>query len=135
MRTVKKMLSLLLTICCIGCITSAAFAAGIQPMMDYANQSTARLSIDSSGKATCYASVSTYNPLYNVSGVITLYRVSGGRDHYVDSWSAGGIGGFTKSFTRDVDKGSEYKIIVYVTISDCNGNFLESAQIPSSTTR
>ncbi len=135
MRTVKKMLSLLLTICCIGCITSTAFAAGIQPMMEYANQSTARLSIDSSGKATCYASVSTYNPLYNVSGVITLYRVSGGRDYYVDSWSASGVGGFTKSFTRNVDKGPEYKIIAYVTISDRSDNFLESAKITSNTTR
>lgn len=58
----------------------------------------------------------------DISGTLTLYRVSGGNNYYVDSWSVSGTGRAYTSETCSVTKGETYKLVIEVDVSGSNGS-------------
>lgn len=70
--------------------------------------------------ATCKADILADNGA-EISGTMTLYRVSGGRDYYVSSWSLSGTSSVYKKGTCSVTKGETYRLVVDVTVSGSNG--------------
>jgi len=133
MRTAKRVLFVLLALYCALAVILPTFAAGIQPMSENLSQSSANLSINSNGLATCHVVASSYMPTYRISATMTLYYNQGGSLTFVNSWSAHGIGSLSKTGTCQVKKGFSYQLQCSVTVSDSNGRVVETIQLPPHT--
>lgn len=128
MKTVKKVLSVLLIFGCISAMILPTFATEIQPLTDNANKAVTSFSIDSSGTATCQVRMTAYDRSYKIYAVMTISRVSGSSPGYVNSWHVGGSNALWETKTCTVTPGFTYKLTTDITIKDASGNVLESFQ-------
>lgn len=71
--------------------------------------------------ATCQAEVIGDSDA-KISGTMTLYRVSGGNEYYVNSWSVSGTRRAYVSKTCTVKSGETYRLVINVTVSGSNGS-------------
>lgn len=112
-----KLSAILLTLLLMLSVT--ANAQGIMPRWNATGYCTPVLSF-SGTTATCIADIWADSDA-EISGTMTLYRVSGGRDYYVSSWSLSGTSSVYKKGTCSVTKGETYRLVVDVTVSGSNG--------------
>lgn len=94
-------------------------ALQIMPRWDVASSCNPILSI-SGTTATCVADVRADSGA-TISGTMTLYRISGGRQYYQTSWSISGTTRALVTKTYSVTKGESYRLDVNVTVSGTNG--------------
>lgn len=104
-------------------------ALEIMPRWSVTSTCNPALSI-SGTRATCVADVRADSGA-TISGTMTLYRLSGGREYYQTSWSISGTTRALVSKTYTVTKGETYRLDVDVTVEGSNG----SDDISVSTTK
>lgn len=104
-------------------------ALEIMPRWSVTSTCNPDLSI-SGTKATCFVDVRADSGA-TISGTMTLYRISGGREYYQTSWSISGTTRALVTKTYTVTKGETYRLDVDVTVEGSNG----SDDISVSTTK
>lgn len=127
MKTVKKVLSVLLIFGCISAMILPTFAIGIQPLID-STKAVTRFDIDSNGTATCHVSMIGYDRAYKIYAVMTISRVGGSSSGYVNSWRVGGSDTLWATKSCTVTPGFTYKMTTDITIEDSSGNVIDSFQ-------
>lgn len=113
----KKLTAMTLALLMILSITASALA--IQPRWNSTNSCDPSLSFTGT-TAICRADVRAI-PGAEISGTMTLYRVSGSNEYNVDSWDVSGTGTAYVSERTSVTKGETYRLEVSVTVSGSYG--------------
>lgn len=101
-------------------LSITANAMPIQPRWNVTDSCDPTLII-SGTKATCQAEVWAESGA-DIDGTMTLYRISGGSQSYVNSWSFSGTSYVFSSKSCTVTKGYTYKLVVDVTVEGSNGS-------------
>lgn len=130
MKTTKKLLALLLALCCISSTIIPSYAAEAQPMSETTYIATALLSINSSGQALCTAIVNAKTDSYHVEATMSLNQINGNTP--LKSWPLSGTGRIYEAKTYYVAKGYDYQVTVDLTVRDFSGNLIESIIVSSS---
>lgn len=132
----KKLIGLLLvTLILAGSVN--AFAQILPPISPYYTDTaliSAALSIDN-GIATCDGLVSPNSSSKIATVSVRLQRLVNGRWSQIASWSNTASAGLTAAATgtKAVTKGYSYRVMVYGTVKDANGNVLERTSRASYT--
>jgi hypothetical protein len=95
---------------------------------------TATLSVDSLGIASCKGTVKPYDANIKSSVKVSLMQKVGSvwKEYAVWNGSGTGFNGASASGTKQLTKGYIYKVVTVGTISDLNGNILESVSKDSA---
>ena len=91
----------------------------------------ATCSVNSNGKALCYALVDTANSTYTIYLNITLQRYEDGEWSSVKTWSGSGTGVAELNKSRYVTSGHYYRTAATATVYTSGGSYVESATIYS----
>lgn len=128
MKFPKKVLAMaiLLILCCSVGMIMPASATEIQPLYLATLEASADLSISSRGTATCSIYVETNLPSQSIEVTTTLYRIGGGPDTPVASWSDSMNHIVSNTQTRGVSKGYNYQLRSHITIKNSSGGMIES---------
>jgi len=130
MKTTKKMLPLLLALCCIVIVAVPAFATDIQPLTEDTTKCVASLFIDLSGQASCSVYANVKSPSNRISICMCLYRV--GAADPLKSWILEGTYRLSETKTYFVAKGHDYQVTATITVRDSGGKLIESFPTKSS---
>lgn len=130
MKTTKKLLVLLLALCCIGSILIPSFAAEAQPLTNSTYQAKALLLIDLSGKALCNVAVTASTTTYCIEATMSLSQINGKTP--LKSWSLSGTDPFSETRSYYVVKGYDYQVTADITVRDSSGKLIESFTTSSS---
>lgn len=134
MKTAKKTLAVLLTVCCImGLLTSAhATQAQAEPRIDTSSSAYASLKISSVGEATCKAAVIAKSLSYRIEINMSICRVINDIPDPLKSWGSTGVYSLDLTKQYYLSKGYDYQVIVAITVRDSSGKLIESFIISSS---
>lgn len=124
----KKLATMTLAMLMVLSVTASALS--IQPRWNVTNTCDATL-LFSGTTATCIGEVRAISGS-QVSGTMTLYRVSGSSEYEVDSWSLSGKNTVYVEKTCSVTKGQTYRLEVSVSVS--NSNSSDKIKVDSSKT-
>lgn len=130
MKTTKKLLILLLALCCISSTIIPSYAAEAQPMAETTYVATALLSINSSGQALCTVIVNARTASYRVEATMSLNQINGKTP--LKSWPLSGTGRLYEAKTYYVTRGYDYQVTVDITVRDSSGKLIESFITSSS---
>lgn len=117
MQKKLKMPAIVLTL--VMMLSISVSALEILPRWSVTNTCNPVLSITGT-TATCIVDVRATSGA-DISGTMTLYRISGGREYYQTSWSISGTTRALVTKTYSVTKGESYRLDVNVTVSGTNG--------------
>lgn len=99
-------------------VTSSALP--IMPRWDVTSYCNSALSFTGT-TANCTASIRADTGA-KIEGTMTLYRVSGSSQYYVNSWSLSGTTRVYTTETCSATSGQTYKLVVDVTVTGSNGS-------------
>lgn len=124
----KKLISLLLAIsllCAVnvGAVSYQPERSEISPRYVGINLFDAKLSISTSGKATCTVSVRPSSPTYKIDLNFMLQNNDG---DVIKSWSVSGERSINVEKVWYVKSGSQYQVVATATIYDADGNYVDS---------
>lgn len=134
MKYAKKVLALLLVLCCSAGVIVPAFATAVEPFSVGTTNANSTLSIDSGGTATCNIFVRAKDPEQYVEITTTLYRMRGNTDlpeMRITSWTTEKKFTVLDVQTIQVNKGYKYQLWSNVIIKDSGGRQIESFWIYS----
>lgn len=126
MRFPKKVLAMLLALCCVVGMFMPASATAIQPLYLATLEASADLAISSRGTATCSIYVETNLYSQSIEAATTLYRVGSGTDTPVASWSDSMNHIVSNTQTYEVSKGYKYQLRSHITVKNSSGGVIES---------
>lgn len=135
MKHVKRVLALLLVLCCSAGMIAPAFATEIVPFSLATNNARAYLSIGSNGIASCNIFVKAKDIEQYVEVTTTLYRMQGNTSSpevSIASWSAKERYSVSDTRTYQVIKGYKYQLWSNVVVRDSSNNLIESFWIYSN---
>lgn len=124
MNCIKRILFLLLCLCCAFPLVMPAFATEIEPIADATNDFRATLSIDLGGQASCGVTGKASLTSHKIEIVMSLSQL--GNPVPLKSWSANGTGKLSMSENYYVSRGHDYQVTATITVKDSNGRFIES---------
>lgn len=121
----KRFYALILTLLVVGaCVPISAGAAirdgaSVQPMYLYTSDVTAKLTISSSGNASCTGKIYAWNDSSNITMTVVLYRQTDVGWTKIADWekNATGVDHLTIFESYSVEAGT-YKVVVTGTVTD-----------------
>ena len=120
-RFYALILTLLVVCACVPISAGAAIRddASVQPMYLYTSDVTAKLTISSSGNASCTGKIYAWSDSSNIAITVALYKQTDAGWTKVTDWgkSARGVDHLTISESYSVDAGT-YKVVVTGTVTD-----------------
>lgn len=129
-KTVKRMLCLLLAVVLLTSGISVFADDGISPYYTGTATISASLSISTSGKATCTGKIHLYSS-YTATLTVKLQRYENGYWSTVKSWSTSDSTSLSKSYY--VTSGYSYRVVTSASVYNSSGKYVEGPSATSAT--